>query len=426
MFLQKFSGALIIAIMLQVVVAGAQAGVTGQTENGEELQELVDSLKQQVGDLEEKIDRLDRRGARSSQRDPQYLGRRRGNRAATLSQRYRYKIVEDYVETSSQFGELNLNGSAVVSFQSLLNDPGKRSSAVGSFDLFLSNRFSEQVRLFFDFEVIGGNGPAFNEAPLSCLNGDAGSTQSGDCLDRINLLEAWAEFEIMPSVLKIHAGKIDLTNYFDNNQVANDENSQFLGDMFVNSASLAAPVNRPGIRIQTTPAKNVNLQAGLSSIDNSGDSLLVNLFKIGSLGYRFFANTNYEANLRIYGYERYLNQSGLGWGLSYDGLAGNGVRYFMRYGENSDDLITNFPVESAWSGGGEYQCNLAGRCLKIGAAFGRINQAGQDHSENNIEIYTRHKLNNWSYVSLHYQSLWSSDFDDNIANLVGMRTNFNF
>jgi hypothetical protein len=424
----KLTAILILIMLFQIIIIHSQEKNKPQVGKYSQIQVKIDSLQQQIKEIEDQIKKGEgRQPGNPNRKGPRKCGRRRGRLNTIWSQRYRYQLVNDAMESSQEFGELTLNGSAVVSFQSLFDNPGQSSNAVGSFDLFLRTRLSQQVRLFFDFEVIGGNGPVMGTAPLSNLNGDAGSTQSKDCLDRINLLEAWAEFEILPSKLKIHGGKIDLTNYFDNNRVANDENSQFLGDMFVNSASLAAPVNTPGLRLQLTPIQCLNLQAGVVSIDNSGDSLLVNLFKIGSFGYKFFANTNYEAILRIYGYEHYLNQSALGWGASYDGLIGNKVKYFLRYGINSKGLSSNFPVGSAWSGGGEYWCSLFGKALKIGAAVGQINQARDiDYVENNIEVYTRHKINQWSYVSLHYQSIWSAGFDKNIASLIGVRTNFNF
>ena len=81
---------------------------------------------------------------------------------------------------------------------------------------------------------------------LSSLNGDAGSTQSDDGFDRIVVNEAWTEFLFLDDIFTVTAGKIDLTNYFDNNAVANDENSQFITGALINNTAFVVPSNSPG------------------------------------------------------------------------------------------------------------------------------------------------------------------------------------
>lgn len=70
--------------------------------------------------------------------------------------------------------------------------------------------------LFIDIEAIGGNGPSYFTESFSDPNGDSGSQQGMDGIDRLNVLEAWAEFNALQGSINITAGKIDLTNYFDN------------------------------------------------------------------------------------------------------------------------------------------------------------------------------------------------------------------
>jgi len=108
----------------------------------------------------------------------------------------------------------------------------------------------------------------------------------------LSVNEAWVEVAPFDGDLTITSGKIDLSNYFDNNGVANDETSQFLSGAFVNSAALPFPGTSPGIRVRTTLAGVLYLQAALGNVDNTADRLFSDLFKIGSLGFKIFSETS--------------------------------------------------------------------------------------------------------------------------------------
>ena len=98
-----------------------------------------------------------------------------------------------------------------------------------------------------DLEAIGGDGADKTIGSLSGLNDDAGSLQDGDGVDRVSVREAWLQSELFKQHVRLVAGKIDLTNYFDINNVANDETTQFITSVFVNNPVLETPENGPGI-----------------------------------------------------------------------------------------------------------------------------------------------------------------------------------
>ena len=117
----------------------------------------------------------------------------------------------------------------------------------------------------------------------------------------------------------------------------------------------------------------------------------------------------------------------IGWGISFDEVLGDVIEVFARFGENSPDLSDYFGIASAWSYGFAYSNTLAGRKLKVGAAIGKTTSKEADpYSEKNLEIYTRHQLNQWSYLSIHYQSFWNSKVSHNGVKVFGFRMNFNF
>ena len=66
-------------------------------------------------------------------------------------------------------------------------------------------------------------------------------------MDRISVREVWLQSELLKQHVRLVAGKIDLTNYFDSNSIANDETTQFITSAFVNNRTLEVPENGPGI-----------------------------------------------------------------------------------------------------------------------------------------------------------------------------------
>jgi len=159
-------------------------------------------------------------------------------------------------------GQLRFNGGATTILQHGIQNNNRHSTGVGSFDFYAHTAFGPNALLFFDLEAIGGNGPDDFFPNFAGLNGDAGSTQAQDGADRLTVLEAWTEFTLLNKIFTITAGKIDLTNYFDNNASANDETMQFISGAFVNNAAFAVPANAPGLRLRTTLLNRIHFQLG--------------------------------------------------------------------------------------------------------------------------------------------------------------------
>ena len=425
------SGLIILLLSLMITLpSGAQEIDTVRVEKIIRMETLIDSLRQQIRGLDSEIQRMKKEMVENASNVQQVLSL--FDEDADLSvpedQRSRRKRVDALLKAISERpGQLRFNGSAVVSLQSLVANPGENTTGVGSFDLFAHTSFGRNTLLFFDLEAVMGDGPLQGKELLTSLNGDAGSTQSPDGFDRVHLLEAWAEFTLFRKALTVDIGKIDLTNYFDNNRVANDETSQFLGASFINSAALAAPPSGPGLRIRTEVLNRFFLQGGVTTITASGNSLLEDLFRIGSIGVRLFPTTNWEANIRLYGYQHPGMNKASGWGMSYDEAVGKRIELFLRFGQNNTRLSEFYGIAHARSCGVTWSGRLADRKLKIGAALGETKTGESDpHSEVHFEWYVRHQLNQWSYFSAHYQILKDSSTNKNIDHLIGCRVNFNF
>ena len=210
-------------------------------------------------------------------------------------------------------GQLRFNGGATTIAQGIASGEFEGGAGTGSIDLYAHTSFGPNTLLFFAFEAANGAGVDDSLPLYSAVNGDAAPTRNSDGFELLVLQEAWAEFTALNQAIVLTAGKIDLTNYFDINNVANDETAQFLSAPFVNSAALAAPGPSPGIRARTIVLRRFSVQAGVSSIDSTGGTRFEDPFLIGEVGVRLFTETTREGNVRLYLFSPSDGDGGVGW-----------------------------------------------------------------------------------------------------------------
>ena len=205
--------------------------------------------------------------------------------------------------------------------------------------------------------------------------------------------------------MKAAAGKIDLTNYFDTNAVANDETSQFLSTAFVNSAALQQPRNGPGAFAFYDSKKSWRMGVGVQNPADSGFSVADRPYGIAELDYntRFFRG--YEGNYRILGHmSRSLDDGNRGFGFSIDQVLFPNFTGFARYGFNNRS--TGTANQYAWSAGFEKKKLLAVRPLDtLGFAFGQQEGTGASKIDTLTELYYRFFLTDHLSVSPHLQWL---------------------
>jgi len=320
-------------------------------------------------------------------------------------------------------GKLQFSGVATASLQAPLeNDPVWKG--VGSFDIFAFVSFGKSTLLFFDLEAGGGKGPDALIPNVSGLNADAGG---GDGEGKnLTVLEAWTEFKILQDIFTVTFGKMDPTNYFDNNLHANDETSQFISGVFVNNPVLPVGVNSPGIRFRTTFVKRFYIQYGLFMADLQEENIMKNHLKLLETGIKLFPESGWEANLRVFGHEQPLAGNGQGYGLSFDQLIANHFTIFGRYGQNSDELAEWMNIKDAWSGGIGFRRTILKRELNIGLAYAETQTYDQEHPEQLAEFYFNTQLNKWVFISPHVQWIktWQAGPEEHF--LAGMRINLSY
>ncbi|MGM0482965.1 MAG: hypothetical protein ACQERI_00265 [Candidatus Krumholzibacteriota bacterium] len=347
---------------------------------------------------------------------------------ANMNRRSRRNRVEALLEAITRRpGQLRFNGGSTTILQYGHGGGDGHTMGAGSFDIYAHTAFGPHSLLFFDLEAVGGDGPDEFYSTMAGLNDDAGSTQDEDGVDRLTVLEAWSEFTMCDRIFTITAGKIDLTNYFDNNASANDETTQFISSAFVNSAAFAVPENAPGVRFRTTLANRLHFQVGLSSADNSGKDLFEEIYRIAGIGIAFLPDSDFESNFRVYGYQHPSAEGAYGYGVSLDHVSFGAFNLFARYGRNQDDLADFWRIESSWSAGTRLVREIAGKTVVLGLAAGENIPADHDlNNERIMEIYSRCRLNKWACLSPHLQMVWNAGGGSERIALFGLRTNFNF
>ncbi len=333
-------------------------------------------------------------------------------------------LLEEYLQRP---GMINFNGDATGILQGSFGGEEDIGTATGSFDLFVATHLGAQTLLFVDLEAIGGNGPDENIAAFAPLNGDGGSTQTTDGLDRMHVLEAWVEFSAFGDLAIFTAGKIDLTNYFDNNAAANDETAQFISGAFVNSAALPVPGNTPGIRVRGEIPPGIFFQLAAVSADNSGNRILEQLFKIASTGFRIDFGRGLLGTFRVYGYQHEVADNGVGYGISADLPLQKNLTVFGRWTRNEDRISDYFGIASAWSTGLQLESRIGKAPLFFGAAFGETRPADEAlRREHLAEIYFRLHLNQWTHISPHLQWVENPAGGTERYFIAGLRTQFDF
>lgn len=223
-------------------------------------------------------------------------------------------------------------------------DKGSRADSSYSADLTLAKEFKESGgRAFMHLEAGQGFGIDDNLVMYSSVNRDAGDSEAG-----AEVTELWYEQELFNGRSAVTFGKLDPTAYLDQNEVANDETSQFLSGMFRNSPVIEFPDNGIGVSVSCAAAEWLELWFGIfdgsGSWEDTGNGLFnagqvnfkLNLFEMPG-NYRFYGWNNNAAHARWLDSER-TKEAGYGFGLSFDQKVSDIVAVFMRYGWQNPEV----------------------------------------------------------------------------------------
>lgn len=281
-----------------------------------------------------------------------------GARKTTTYQRetaYRRQSIGEKIEEALSAAEeskvqLGVDGNIVL--QALSQTSGADMQADGhayelaSADLFFTARLAQNTVFFADVVGFSGSTPD-EERPngLLALNGYGARL---DDPDEVNLREAWIQTQLFDQRLTLVGGRLDLTNYFDSNAVANDETTQFISDPLVVNPMLGLSSNGAGLTAIYDTSGPFTFKVGVQQSSEDARSLSESIYSLGEVGLRARPFGLLEGNYRVW-YRR-DNSSGTtqdGYGLSFDQRVSQSLSLFARYGRA--DALTGH--DQFYSGG---------------------------------------------------------------------------
>lgn len=296
---------------------------------------------------------------------------------------------------------ISMSGQLVGVFQSTAGyDTGGHAAFNGRGDLVFNFKLGDKTTAVINVDALTGDGIDPAIASFSSLNATADSTGG-----MARFRQAWVEHTMFDERLVGTIGKIDVANYFDNNAVANDENSQFLAGAFVNSHTLSLPDRGPGARLSAYICSFFQFSLAYASGDASGNDFLRNGFGIAQADLKLKFGER-EGNYRLYGAidgalpdgtVKRTQTNAFNAGISLDQQLTGSLSIFGRYGERDKNVyLTN----RSWSAGLQYAGLIPGRDDDtFGLAYGQISGKWLSTREKLIEGYYSIKMNNKVSIS---------------------------
>lgn len=359
------SGSLLCSLVLLGVASSAENAQAQQvpasqpaapTDREQELQNRVDQLERRVNELEsstvlsepETIVKevqvyVDENGAEYTEPGP-------GRRPVVTYQRervYRRQAISEKLDEALEDAasrSVAVGVDAAIVLQNVQQTSGERTPAddefyeLASADLYFTAGLAQNTIFYADIVGLSGTPPDNEVGGLTLLNGYA--ARLGE-QNELTLREAWLLTELANQKVQLALGRVDLTNFFDHNAVANDETTQFLSDALVNNPMLGLSENGAGLAAVFDPKNGFTARLGYQQSDSDAANLSDSLFYLAEVGKLFTPGNLGEGNYRVW--FRTDNTSGqdqTAWGLTFDQKLTAALTVFLRVGqaEASDDL----------------------------------------------------------------------------------------
>ena len=328
-------------------------------------------------------------------------------------------------ETEGILEGLSINGGITLILQSLQKSNVAESTGVGygtptvgsySVDLTVEKKFDDNNTAFLHLET--GYGDANTRfTAFSGINRDA-----DDSGNQVSVTEAWFEHKFTDS-FGMTFGVIDPTTALDDNAYANDETSQFLGNIFRNAPVISFGDNAIGIKaVYETDMFDVSAQ--YLNVENTieigpdeeinNDDITRHGFVSAQVNFKPGFIEDMEGNYRVYvwglldggvQWEDGENTTDYGFGVSIDQQLSEIFGVFARYSWKRDDAVSSTigsfegdkesPCNQTWSIGAQVKVNALGEEDIVGLAFGQImvsdkakDAYGYDFkAEDHLEVY---------------------------------------
>jgi len=327
----------------------APAAPTTASQREQELQNRVEQLERRIGDLESStvlsepetsVKRVevyvDENGVQYTEpgpgRTPQVTYQReRVFRRQTINE----KLEEALDDAASR--SVGVGVDAAIILQNVQQDTGPDAPADGntyelaSADIFFTAGLAQNTIFYADIVGLSGTPPDNEVGGLTLLNGYTARLVNQN---ELNLRESWVRTELANQRVGLTLGRVDLTNYFDHNAVANDETTQFLSDALVNNPMLGLSENGAGLAAVYDPKNGFSAKFGYQQSSSTAQNLSDSLFYLGEVSKLFTPFNLGEGTYRVW--FRTDNSSGddqSAYGVSLDQKLTAALTLFARYGQ---------------------------------------------------------------------------------------------
>ena len=228
--------------------------------------------------------------------------------------------------------------------------PNKKAYALASADLFFTAKLAQYTTFFADVVALSGAPPDREIPTLTLLNGYTARLVNQN---ELNLREVWLRTQFFGQRLSLTAGRLDLTNYFDQNTVSNDETTQFLSDALVNNQMLGLASNGTGFALEYDPKNMFVFRFGLQQSNPDATSLSDSIYS----SERGRPPRSRRSRCRKGNYRLWFRanngdvESKKAFGVSLDQKITPVVSLFGRYGTQDLHLATTSWDDKYWSAG---------------------------------------------------------------------------
>ncbi len=404
---------------------------------------LADSVRDELKALKARIDQLEQK---LSEQDSKLSIQ--GEKIVAQS-----STLEEVKKVKDAIGNLEISTWATSIVQGTINnndntmESGDSTDASYSYNLEISSKIGDNGMALVMLEGGEGMGAEDEAGGLTYANWDA----PWDDAD-VRVSEIYYQHEFLNDKVQLTVGKMDPWRFWDHNDVANDETSQFISGSFCQNIIINFPDSwyAYGARLGYYPNDLIEINFGFLENDGDYEDIFDDNFAIAEIwfkpkfgdrqgNYRFYGFRNSDDFSKLRRPDRY-EESVEGFGVSFDQQLSNSVTAFFRYGQRSEDTMA---VDQAWSLGFQVAGTSWGRdddMIGFGYSHAYTSEAYRDTlrdvslgtaaAEQRFEAYYRFKCNDHLAISPDLQivrGMWGVDSSDSdTAVILGVRAQLDF
>ena len=416
----------VLFVLISLIKIDSAHGTSVPTN--EELLKEIEGLKKIVQKQNERIDNLEKQVSGQQEKIGKNSEVIEKEKLQDISVRLEHELDKMHRVAGFDIGvEGTFVGQGTPNANNAAATDGEDSRFDGSysFDLVIAKTFDNYGMAFAHMEAGQGDTIEGELDVFSNVNRDAGDTNA-----HVDLAELWYEQYLFDDQITITGGKIGADAYIDTNKYANDENTQFLGRVFRNSAITDWPDdNAFGGRIYLSPEVVSSIDVEAIYMDENGDweNLFDNPFIATQLNFKPAKAFDYDEEVWGGNYRMYFWYNGapharvkdandfekgnIGWGLSCDQMITDVYGVFGRFGWADS---TKSDLGCDWSVGGQ----MIGRYWNreedvVAIAVGQVIPGKEymdvnefDSVETHLEAYYSFKVNEHLALTPDIQMIW--------------------